>query len=186
MGMLMMSAGISRAQQTCPNGPSNVSTAQDLPRWSSRDASLIVSTKTKEYLYFDSVRGEVVAFFPNSLNDSDASSAEWTEFRWQPQLLVIPTIVTTVHKLEGDWYEYQYLVGNGSSAKKDIAWFTIVAVASDSTLTLSHPTWKSYGSNPVTPSVAPSSATMDGEHIREPGNLGRFVSWFSGGKELNL
>ena len=164
------------AQPDCINGPSNVRTARDLPLWSGgRNASS--ASPGNEYLFYDRQRDEVVVYFPETLNDPGADSEKWIEFRWEPQFLVAPVVKAEFMRSEDNWYEYKYAVANGSSAKRQIKFFTLVVPINADDLILSHPTWFSFASKQIPPSGRPQAAIVDSKGLRDSANLGRSAGW---------
>jgi len=166
------------AQPSCSGGPSNINTVLQLPAWSS-DRTAQSPNQKNEYLFYDKKSDEVVVYFPELLNDFSSESKKWIEFRWQPQFLVSPVITATVRPLAQQWYEYNYLVLNSITAKREIGWFSLVVPIDDSDLSFSHPAWSGFGSKPTPGSGAVQAATLDSKLLRDPPNLGRFVGWFA-------
>ncbi len=122
---------------------------------------------------------EYVVCFPERLKTGPSDDGRVVLFRFEPQFLVEPLITVSLSRTADKRIVYEYAISNAASAKRSVAWFSLVAEQDDSFLTTEHPAWVTYGVGTPGPAhpVAPQAALFDRPELRSPANMGKYVSW---------
>ncbi len=122
---------------------------------------------------------EYVVCFPERLKTGQPDNGRMVLFRFEPQFLVEPLITVVLSRTADKRIVYEYAIANAASAKRSVAWFSLVAEHDDSSLTTEHPAWVTYGVGTPGPAhpVAPQAALFEGPELRSPANMGKYVSW---------
>lgn len=133
-----------------------------------------------QYIFFDQSAGEYVVCYREGLARQDPDHGKLVVYRFHPSFVAEAGFGTAVGMAGPGEVVYEYSVANLAGSKEAIWWFSLAIPDNADVTHAEHSTWVGYGVPRMGPPVAPQTALYPEGEIRDPANLGWFLSWTKG------